>query len=106
MYAKAEGIFIATIAYRMTAGDQCSGDETVLEMLASMASEESPGVPSLDDGGGPLGGGCNTLAKVAGENSDGDYFFCGARPEDLEPLFRTAAGQLTGGTRLIKLPPN
>jgi hypothetical protein len=101
--AKDKGIIVATIAYRMTAGDECDNSRTVLDSLAAMASPRADGTPSVDDGGG-LGAGCDTLAKVDGENSDGDYFFCAATPESLKPIFVTAAVTVAGGTRLMWMP--
>jgi hypothetical protein len=71
-----------------------------------MASPDATGAASADDGGG-LGAGCNTAAKVTGENSDGDYFFCTSgtpSATDLEFIYRTAAIQLNTGIRLITLP--
>ncbi len=102
--AKAAGILVVTIAFRLE-GVRCEGggSAAVTDVLASVASPRSDGTPSLDDGGGN-GSGCNTAAKVAGENTDGDFFFCTPDPSQLEPIFQTAASQISGGVRLLKLP--
>jgi hypothetical protein len=102
--AKAAGIMVVTIAFRLE-NVRCNGSSSALvtSKLAEMASPEPDGTASSDDGGG-VGGGCNTSAEVTGENADGDNFFCTPTAAQLEPIFRTAAGQLTGGTRLINLP--
>jgi hypothetical protein len=108
--AKNAGILVVTIAFRLV-GTRCDGSTsgssaTVTSVLASMASPKSTGVPSADDGGG-LGAGCNTAAKVTGENSDGDYFFCTSgtpSAADLEFIYETAAIQLNTGIKLLALP--
>lgn len=104
--AKGNGILVVTIAFRLE-DVRCDGSTTplVTTKLAEMASPKADGTATLDDGGG-AGGGCNTPAKVSGENADGDNFFCTPSASELEPIFRTAAGQITGSTRLVKLPPD
>ena len=108
--AKDAGITIVTIAFRIQ-GVRCDGtfagsSPTVLSVLASMASPSAPGVPSLDDGGG-AGAGCDTPAKVTGENADGEFFFCTndtPTASDLEFIFETGAQQLDTSVRLVRLP--
>lgn len=102
--AKSAGILVVTIAFRLD-NVRCngSGSALVTERLATMASPRPDGRPSVDDGGG-VGAGCNTSAEVAGENADGDYFFCTPTPEALAPIFQTAAASISQGTRLIRLP--
>jgi hypothetical protein len=107
--AKNAGILVVTIAFRLV-GTRCDGSSsgsspTVTSVLASMASPKAPGIPSVDDGGG-LGAGCNTAAKVSGENSDGDYFFCTSgtpSANDLRSIYETAAIALNTGIRLLRL---
>jgi hypothetical protein len=102
--AKSSGIIVITIAFRLE-NVHCNGGSTgslVTTKLAAMASPTSTG-PSLDDGGG-AGAGCNSPAKVSGENSDGDYFFCTPTAAQLTPIFQTAASAVVSGTRLIRLP--
>lgn len=102
--AKNAGILVVTIAFRLE-GTRCNGSGTALvtERLATSASPRSDGTPSKDDGGG-AGAGCDTPARVAGENADGDYFFCTPTPEALSPIFQTAASAIVQSTRLIRLP--
>lgn len=102
--AKTNGILVVTIAFRLQ-NVRCegSGSPYVTGRLAAMASPRSDGTASLDDGGG-AGAGCNTTAKVDGENSDGDFFFCTPTPEALAPIFQTAASSIVQSTRLIRLP--
>lgn len=102
--AKAAGVLVVTIAFRLE-DVRCDGGGSpfVTSRLAAMASPRSDGTASLDDGGG-AGPGCNTTAKVDGENADGDYFFCTPTPSALAPIFQTAASQIVQSTRLIRLP--
>jgi hypothetical protein len=102
--AKSAGVLVVTIAFRLE-NVRCEGSTTplVTTRLAAMASPRSDGTASLDDGGG-AGSGCNTTAKVNGENADGDYFFCTPTPSALAPIFQTAASSIVQSTRLIRLP--
>ena len=102
--AKSAGIIVITIAFRLE-NVHCDGSSTplVTTKLAAMASPLSNGTPSVDDGGG-AGAGCNTTARIDGENSDGDYFFCTPTAAQLTPIFQTAAASVVQGTRLIRLP--
>jgi len=102
--AKKADIMVVTIAFRLE-NVRCGGrsGSYVTERLATMASPRSDGTPSRDDGGGE-GAGCNTAAEVAGENADGDYFFCTPSPDDLAPIFQSAAASIVQSTRLIRLP--
>lgn len=101
--AKAQDITVVTVAFRLE-GVQCnSGGDLVTERLAEMASPKADGQPSLDDGGG-IGPGCNTPEEVAGENGDLDFFFCTPTASQLEAIFQSAANQIAGGVRLIRLP--
>jgi hypothetical protein len=102
--AKNNGILVVTIAFRLD-NVRCDGSGTafVTATLAAMASPRSNGSPSADDGGG-AGPGCNTTAEIDGENADGDFFFCTPTAAQLEPIFRTAASQIAGGIRLVRLP--
>ena len=47
---------------------------------------------------------CSTTAERTTENSDGDYFFCGATGTDMAPIFKTALSQVTKGIKLLKMP--
>jgi hypothetical protein len=102
--AKSAGILVVTIAFRLE-NVRCNGTGSALvtERLATMASPRSDGTASTDDGGG-AGAGCNTTARVNGENSDGDFFFCTPTPSALAPIFQTAASSIVQSTRLIRLP--
>lgn len=98
--AKQAGITVITIGYRLQ-DVRCKtynggGGSLVTTKLAAMAGT---GAQSAEDQTN-----CDTEDDMAAENADGDLFFCAANPEDLEPIFRTAAGSLQGGTKLIKLP--
>jgi hypothetical protein len=101
--AKNNGIMVVTIAFRLGNVRCESGGTRVNDTLATMASPRANGTPSVDDGGG-AGSGCDTAARINGENTDGDYFFCTPTAAELEPIFRTAASQIAGGVRLVKLP--
>jgi hypothetical protein len=102
--AKSASILVITIAFRLE-NVRCngSGSSLVTDRLAAMASPRADGTPSLDDGGG-VGAGCNLPAEVAGENADGDFFFCTPQASDLSPIFQTAAASVVTSTRLIRLP--
>ena len=104
--AKAADILVVTIAYRLERTN-CGG-VTASSLLASMASEESAGVPSRDDGGDGAGGHagrCLTNASAASENADDDYFFCTPRADDLESVFQAAVSSIgLEGIKFI-LPP-
>jgi hypothetical protein len=102
--AKSSGILVVTIAFRLE-NVRCngSGSSLVTTQLAAMASPLPDGTASVDDGGG-AGAGCNTPAEVAGENADGDYFFCTPDASALSPIFQTAAASVVTSTRLIRLP--
>ena len=39
------------------------------------------------------------------ENSDGDYFFCLPKDENLSSVFLAVATQFAQGSRLVQLPP-
>jgi hypothetical protein len=92
--AKAAGVTVVTIAYDVSTA-KC-GSTSLLDQLASMASPVG-NVASTSNG-------CDTPAKVAAENSDGDYFFCAAQPSDLASIFQTAAVTIAGNTRLMWAP--
>lgn len=105
--AKSAGILVVTIAFRLE-GTRCDGSTSassalVTTKLAAMASPRPDGTASQDDGGG-AGAGCNTAARVNGENADGDFFFCTPTPSALAPIFQTAASSIVQSTRLIRLP--
>jgi hypothetical protein len=90
--AKSAGIELFTIGFGVGPSDLCpdtSGTyqgQSVTFALAAMATT------SADDG-------CNDA-----ENDDGDHFFCQPKNEDLKSVFVTAVSQLTGATKLVKLP--
>lgn len=97
--AKAAGITVLTIGYRLQ-DVRCTRNNTSTSLVTTkLAAMAGTGDQSATDETG-----CRTAADMAAENADGDLFFCAASPEDLEPVFRTAAGSLQGGTKLIKLP--
>ncbi len=47
---------------------------------------------------------CSSSAERVAENSDGDYFFCGATGTDMAPIFKTALSQATKGIKLVRIP--
>lgn len=71
---------------------------TVTSVLASVASPGSGGAPSADNND------CGTTAGRAAENTDGDYFFCGASGTDMSPIFKSALSQASSGIKLLRLP--
>lgn len=47
-------------------------------------------------------GHCASAAAITAENEDGDHFLCEAKSgADLEPIFKQAVEQLTGGSKLV-----
>ena len=84
---------------KLTTYDQYSDvpDTSVGSVLAAAASPKSGGAPSTMEN-------CATSAGRALENSDGDYFFCGASGVDMAPIFKTALSQVSKGIKLIKMP--
>jgi Flp pilus assembly protein TadG len=125
--AKAAGILVITIAYNL-GGENCdSSDHTyrnpsnypnqdgttvakaydhsrlatpslVPDILASSASEKSPGVPSVANNS------CGTTTLRATENSDDDFFFCAATGDNMATIYKTAIGQAVNGIRLVQMP--
>lgn len=97
--AKNAGIEIFTIGFGLDGSDNlpcldASGPfvgKKATQLLASMASDNSV------DNGCP-----------GGSNDDGDHYFCVPKTDgasaNLSKLFKQAANQLAGGTRLIQLP--
>lgn len=89
--AKAAGIEVFTIGFGV-AGQVCpdnTGRSTITQ-LASMATNSSS---------------TSTTQCDANENVDGDHFFCQPAGSDLSEVFRAAAVQLIGGSRLVQLYP-
>lgn len=64
---------------------------SVTKLLANMATQ-----PSLDN--------C-AVGTTDLENTDGDYFFCLPKDEDLSEVFLSIATQFAKGSRLVQLPP-
>ena len=96
--AKNAGILVVTVAFNMSPTDMCGGSLRIDQTLAAAASPTSSGVASAADFD------CSTTAGRNSENGDNDMFFCAGSGSDMASIFRTALGQLGGGTRLIKLP--
>jgi hypothetical protein len=92
--AKAAGVTVVTIAYDVSSA--WCGSKYLLDQLASMASPVN-GVASTSNG-------CDSPAKVAAENADGDNFFCAAQPSDLASIFQTTAVTIAGSSKLIWMP--
>lgn len=98
--AKAQGIMMITVAFGSANTAYCNGGSSgtrVRDVLASVASDDPKGGPSLTAG-------CGTAAQILTENNDGDYFYCAATGTDLAPLFVTALGQLNSHSRFMALP--
>jgi hypothetical protein len=98
--AKAAGIEIFTIAYGdALSGQRCADtsgpwhNQLSTALLAYMATN------SADNA---LGGGCNTTAKRAAENSDGDHFLCAANSDELKAVFQSAAASLGSGIAITR----
>ena len=104
-FAKSAGIEVYTIGFGVDSRSQtCEEDETgrygkglfppdgspVTRLLADMATQ-----PSNDN--------C-TVATTDFENTDGDYFFCLPKDEDLSEVFVAVATQFIQGSRLVNLP--
>jgi len=91
--AKAQGVEMFTIGFGIAGkacgddtGDYTSAGNSVSHLLAAMANDS--------------GDNCG-----AGENSDGDNFFCEPKSGDLSKVFLAAASQLVTGSKLVQLPP-
>lgn len=103
--AKAAGTIMVTIAFRLEGVVCQSGGTKVTQVLAAMASNNpTTGQPSMDDGGSSGKAGCNSGPGIAGENADGDFFFCTPTPSELSSVFKAAVSQITGSIRLLRLP--
>ena len=102
--AKAAGVEIYTIGFGVdnpgasgrivTCAEDTSGPyvgANVTELLADMASQ-------------PSDNNCTALTTDY-ENSDGDYFFCLPKDENLSSVFLAVATQFAQGSRLVQLPP-
>lgn len=104
--AKNASIEIYTIGFGVDSRSQtCEEDEAgpygtglfppdgapVTRLLADMATQ-----PSDDN--------CTVLTTDF-ENSDGDFFFCLPKDEDLSTVFLAIASQIAQGSRLVQLPP-
>jgi hypothetical protein len=71
---------------------------TVNSVLAAASGGQGIDAAAVDSGG------CSTPTSRTAENSDGDFFFCGASGDDMGPIFVTALSQVGGGVKLINLP--
>ncbi len=87
--AKTAGIEVFTIGFGVGSATCPDGGTSVVSQLASMSTQPSLG----------------TTTCTAAENTDGDHFFCQPAGSDLAAVFRAAAVQLSGGSRLIQLYP-
>lgn len=76
---------------------QRGDDQVITSVLASAASSRDSG-PVSDSNG------CGSTTDIAAENSDGDFFFCAAKGQDMAPIFITALSQVSHGVRLMNLP--
>jgi hypothetical protein len=90
--AKAAGIEVYTVAFGVEGilCDDTSGAwyrKPATNLLADMASN------SANDGACP-----------GSENTDGDHFYCVPKTDDLTAIFQQAVAQMTGHSRLVKLP--
>jgi hypothetical protein len=90
--AKAAGIEVYTVAFGVEGilCDDTSGAwyrKPATNLLADMASN------SANDGTCP-----------GTENTDGDHFYCVPKTSDLTAIFQQAVAQMTGHSRLVKLP--
>jgi hypothetical protein len=102
--AKAAGVEIYTIGFGVdnpgasgrivTCEEDTSGPyvgANVTKLLADMASQ-------------PSDNNC-AVGTTDYENSDGDYFFCLPKDENLASVFLAVATQFAQGSRLVQLPP-
>lgn len=91
-----QGILVISLGYG-AGGKVCNQDTTgyagrsATSFLADVASEGET-IPTVDD----APGGC-----APSENTDGDYYFCESRGEDLEVVFRQIAVAAIQRTRLL-----
>jgi hypothetical protein len=95
--AKNQGILVITVGFGDANTAPC-GSSLVRDVLASAASPKSPGVPSSASND------CQTPARRAAENADGDFFFCAASGSELGPIFVSAINAISGNTHLIRVP--
>jgi Flp pilus assembly protein TadG len=96
--AKSKNILIITVGFGSANTDSCGNGLLVRDALAASASEKSAGVPSTASND------CQTPAKRAAENADGDYFFCAASGTEMGPIFISAINAISSNSRLIRLP--
>ncbi|MDO4718868.1 MAG: hypothetical protein Q4B08_15075, partial [Propionibacteriaceae bacterium] len=108
--AKNDGVLVVTIGYGRAATGGCNMSRldrnesfqtdgpSVAGTLAKAASERPDGTPSAADHN------CATPEGARAENTDGDYFFCAARADELGDIFTTAINQVSRGIRLISMP--
>lgn len=108
--AKDDGVLVVTIGYGRAATGGCNMSRldyngafqtdgpSVAGTLAKAASARPDGTPSAADHD------CSTREGARAENTDGDYFFCAARADELGDIFATAINQVSRGIRLISLP--
>lgn len=96
--AKTSGTTIFSLAYgavgahcQYDTGPPFNGNAWASKFLAAVATPTATG-PSTDD----LPGGCGV-----NENTDGDYYFCEGRGEDLDDVFRQIAVQSIQRSRLL-----
>ncbi|MDN4642707.1 pilus assembly protein [Arthrobacter sp. PsM3] len=96
--AKFKDILIITVGFGSANTDSCGSGVLVRDVLAAAASEKSPGVASTASND------CQTPAKRAAENADGDFFFCAASGSELGPIFVSAINAISGNSHLIRIP--
>lgn len=96
--AKAAGILIVTVGFGDAISQNCTGSGTRNLVLASAASPDTAGNPSVADTN------CATAAGRTQENTDGDFYFCAATGSEFSAIFATAIAQISKSIRLVPLP--
>ena len=104
--AKAAGIELYTIGFGVDSRSQtCTEDETGIYGSGAFPPDGSPVTALLADmATQPSDDNC-TVATTDYENSDGDYFYCLPKTDDLSDVFLAIATEFAQGSRLVQLPP-
>ncbi len=104
--AKAAGIELYTIGFGVDSRSQtCSYDETGIYGTALFPPNGAPVTALLADmATQPSDDNCTPLTTDF-ENTDGDYFYCLPKADDLSDVFLAIATEFAQGSRLVQLPP-
>ncbi|WP_074711562.1 pilus assembly protein TadG-related protein [Arthrobacter alpinus] len=94
--AKQQGVLIVTVAFGDATTASC-GTKKVRDVLAAAASPDAKGNASTANN-------CSSATEITAENSDGDFFFCAAKGDELGPIFVSAINAISPNTHLMRIP--